>query len=139
MHIRAEHRRMFPAILNATQDQSDDVPPLESVKDLLAQLQRDHDFFVRELAAAVRLARGLVVEDKNPKETIARIRKMVIAVHKLLETHNELEESQVYVMAEDIIDPSEKRGLTELMQKELDFLPPRFEGDRTGRQKRIYD
>lgn len=141
IHIRAEHLRLFPAILSAvkTQDQRNGSESLESVKSTLARLQKDHDFFVRELAAAMILARRSVVENNNTAETLTKIRNIVAEVHALLETHNEIEEAHVYFLAEDHIDSSEKEDLREMIRKELDNLPPRFDGDRMGSNIRIYD
>ncbi|MEZ5344239.1 MAG: hemerythrin domain-containing protein [Pyrinomonadaceae bacterium] len=141
MHIRAEHLHLFPAILKAVESKEKTSldPSLESVQSTLNQLRKDHDLFVRELAAAVRLAREIVVEDKAVAEKISMIRTRVAGVHKLLEQHNEVEESHVYLLAERLIDSSQRTALIELEQRELDNLPPRFEGDRTGSQKRDYD
>ncbi|MCB1025527.1 MAG: hemerythrin domain-containing protein, partial [Acidobacteria bacterium] len=140
MHIRAEHLHLFPAVLQAVKSQADantDLSP-ESVQNTLHQLRADHDFFVRELAAAVKLAREIVVEGQAVAEKISMIRKKVADVHALLRRHNELEESQVYLWAEQLIESSKRSALIEREQRELDNLPPRFEGDRTGSQKRIY-
>ena len=50
VHIRAEHLRLFPAVLSATRD---DAGLYAEVESAVAALRRDHDFFMRELAAAV--------------------------------------------------------------------------------------
>lgn len=139
MHIRAEHLRLFPAVLAAAHSSSDPSVSEDSIKLTLSQLQREHDFFIRELAYAIRLSRDLVVAKKRPKQTVANIRRIVVGVNELLESHNMVEESQVYVIAEELIPKSAKKEITASIQNELNFLPPRFENDRTGSQPRDYD
>jgi hemerythrin-like domain-containing protein len=137
MHIRAEHLHLFPATLKALE--LNKPSEVEAGKSVIARLHSDHDFFIRELAAAIKLMREQIRDNKNAQEKISMVREKVSAVCELLKTHNELEESQVYLWAEELLDPAEHPDLNELIQKELDNLPPRFDGDRCGSQKRIYD
>ncbi len=140
-HIRAEHLHLFPAILKAVEihEKSNKGLSLKSVQITLSGLCADHDFFVRELAAGVKLAREIVVQDQDTAEKLSMIRKNVAGVHARLDRHNKLEESQVYRWADELISKSDRTGLAKLVQRELDYLPPRFARDRTGRQKRNYD
>ena len=51
MHIRAEHLHLFPVLLSAVTD--DREPSASEVKTVIDDLRRDHEFFMRELAAAI--------------------------------------------------------------------------------------
>src|SRR5690242_4134902 len=62
VHIRAENLHLFPALLRAadavrgsTPDAS--LPQPTEIRNLVAQLREDHDFFMIELAAAVKQLR----------------------------------------------------------------------------------
>lgn len=129
MHIRAEHLHLFPAILNAVefQKQTDKNLSLESVRNAIEQLHKDHDFFMRELATAVKLMREIVqTESQDFSKELSTIHEKVSAVSQELKEHNELEESKVYGWAEKLLNESELKILNEKMQKELNNLPPRF-------------
>ena len=51
MHIRAEHLHLFPAVLNTSHPDSE-------VPQTLEALRRDHDFFMHELADAIKAMRA---------------------------------------------------------------------------------
>lgn len=64
VHIRAEHVCLFPAILrelNSSREQRCDgyAPSLNNAREAIAQLHNDHDFFMRELASAIKQMRDL--------------------------------------------------------------------------------
>jgi hemerythrin-like domain-containing protein len=129
MHIRAEHLHLLPTILDAvkSQQQTDKTPSLESVQNEIERLHNDHDFFMRELATAVKLMREINKSDSQDfSKEISIVHEKVSAVSQKLKEHNELEESEVYGWADTLLDPSEHTILNEKMQKELDNLPPRF-------------
>lgn len=131
MHIRAEHLHLFPAILkNVEQNTASD---LESVTASINELRSDHDFFVRELAAAVKMMRELIFFKQIRAEKLPLVIETVNAVVEMLKKHNEIEESEIYNLAENIIDEAEHAELNNLIEKELSKLPPRFDGDRSGR------
>ena len=125
MHIRAEHLHLFPAILNAVETKKN--PSLESVQNAIEQLHNDHDFFMRELATAVKLMREINKSDSQDfSKEISIVHEKVSAVSQKLKEHNQLEESKVYDWAETLLKKSERTILNEKMQKELNNLPPRF-------------
>jgi hemerythrin-like domain-containing protein len=129
MHIRAEHLHLFPAILNAVKsnEQMDKNLSLKSVQNAIERLHNDHDFFMRELATAVKLMREINKSNlQDISKKLITIHEKVSAFSQKLKEHNELEESEVYGWAETLLDQSELRILNEKMQKELDNLPQRF-------------
>lgn len=52
----------------------------------------------------------------------------LISVKKLLETHNQIEETEVYKWLELLLSSPERDALNERMQTEITNLPPRFDG-----------
>jgi hypothetical protein len=60
MHIRAEHLHLFPALRRAFETlppEKQDAVTLNSIEQQIARLKSDHDFFMRELARAVKRLR----------------------------------------------------------------------------------
>ncbi|MCW5960698.1 MAG: hemerythrin domain-containing protein [Pyrinomonadaceae bacterium] len=131
MHIRAEHLHLFKAILQM----EDKIEPgvRDSVKSTIAKLRVDHDFFVRELAAAIKIVRDLIFFNQDPEEKLPLVRIKVRAIVELLRTHNDTEENEIYPMAEALVDESDHSEMNDLIRSELNKLPPRFDGDRSGR------
>lgn len=105
VHIRAEHLRLFPAVINAAPS-------------VVAQLREDHEFFMRELSSAI-----ATLPDLNQVGTIVK------AVEERLTTHNELEESQIYALISSILSPEEQAQLASQISEELMKHPPRFTPD----------
>lgn len=131
MHIRAEHLHLFPAILGLfdSQDQivKENAPSLETAQSAIKELRDDHDFFMHELADAVKQMRELrESKQMNHQDELSDVRDKIIAVSRRLEKHNELEESEVYQWADALLTDAERAALNEKMQRELDNLPPRF-------------
>jgi iron-sulfur cluster repair protein YtfE (RIC family) len=122
MHIRAEHQRLFPALRDGISD-----PAIrETLPDLLARLREDHDFFMVELARAIKAAR-LVFYFGNESESFAIIRELVTAVKERLLIHNQIEESELYPLASEPLLSSEQiDDAIAGIRKELAKLPPRF-------------
>lgn len=134
MHIRAEHLHLFPAILGAldsfkaahTENRFGTIPG--NAQNILAQLREDHDFFMRELAAAIKEMRRLL-ENNSPDESkrLSSAREKITEIRRRLERHNELEEAEVYQWAERLLDSTAQADLNARMKKELSNLPPRFD------------
>jgi hemerythrin superfamily protein len=113
VHIRAEHLRLFPAVINAARN--DKSISLESIQSVVAQLREDHEFFMHQLAAAMSKVADL--------EQVATIVK---AVEERLATHNELEEIQIYDLIASILPLEERTQLASQIDQELLKHPPRF-------------
>ena len=113
VHIRAEHLRLFPAVINAARTHQS--ISLETVQSVVAQLREDHDFFMHELPVAMAKIADL--------EQVATIVK---AVEERLAGHNELEEIQIYDLIASILPPEERTQLASQIDEELMKHPPRF-------------
>lgn len=131
MHIRAEHLHLFPAILSGLKDNPTELNGLPSPADVssaIAQLRADHDFFMHELAAAIKTMRRL--KDSAERDVGGRsmngIRASIIAIGVRLESHNQIEEDLVYGLPAKVLTSSEQRNLTAGIERELQNLPPRF-------------
>jgi hemerythrin superfamily protein len=103
VHIRAEHKVLFPALL----------PGHPGLADLIQELRADHDVFMETLAR-------LLGDLRKPGADCAAIAASFGGVDKRLQTHNEREETQVYPLAE------EDAGLATHLAAELAFLPDRY-------------
>ena len=132
MHIRAEHLHLFPAILNVVESKNTEaekgiVPHIESTRKTIKNLHDDHDFFMRELAVAVKQMRN-ICESENPNnaEKLQPVREIVTNVSQRLKSHNQVEEMLVYRWAENLLLPAECWVLDEQILNELEKLPPRL-------------
>lgn len=131
MHIRAEHLHLFPSILGALETQAaenNNLPSLIKAQTAINNLQDDHNFFMRELLAAIKQLRNLR-ENNNVADfskQIAGVREMIVSVRNRLEKHNDLEETEVYGWADALLSSTERAALSERMQKEITNLSPRF-------------
>lgn len=103
VHIRAEHKVLFPALL-ATHTE---------LAELIRGLRADHDVFMETLAR-------LLVDLRKPGADCAAIKAALSRVDKLLNTHNEREELHIYPLAEDDL------ALAPRLARELAFLPERY-------------
>ena len=131
VHIRAENLCLFPAILNAPPElfrDGDGVPSVEEAKATIESLQSDHNFFMDELARAVKTFREILANTQSPQhaEQLVTIRARVDAVSLRLESHNALEETQVYKWPGLLLGASELEDLRAALRRELDNLPRRF-------------
>lgn len=122
VHIRAEHLHLFPALSNAAPEPSDksSMPTREEVEMTLARLRSDHDFFMKELAQLMKEARV------NGTGGAGDFRERLAAIRKRLETHNQIEEGQVYVWPSLLLDETTVAALEERVRLELENIPPRF-------------
>jgi phage shock protein A len=103
------------------------VPAQETVEEIINRLRADHDFFMSELAAAMKQLRELRRADRHDATPVlAKVREQTLRVRNRLDAHNDLEESQVYHWAELFLDASEQKTLRERLQRELNNLPSRF-------------
>lgn len=129
VHIRAEHLCLFPAILGAARELFDgrNGAPTRA-EAAIARLREDHDFFMRELAAAVGALRGLLSEKENrdQKAVAAGVTQTIEAVASRLDEHNRLEEEQVYRWAGALLNAEEQARLAAGVRRELANLPARF-------------
>ena len=125
MHIRAEHLHLFPAIAGAAQHLSgqDSQPALAEVQQALLDLRSDHDFFMKELAAMMKTARATKID-----EVAIDFKTRLSAIRKRLETHNKVEEEQVYTWPALFLDEATISTLNDEVIKELKNMPPRFVG-----------
>jgi len=109
VHIRAEHKVLFPVLVDAW-------PELAAS---LRRLREDHDFFMATLAAAVSALKG-------PDVDWASVKTSVEAVRKRLAPHNALEEERIYPLAGRLEDGPLRR-LAGDVARELAALPTRYE------------
>ncbi len=131
MHIRAEHLHLFPAILRALHgdpgDHADETPATAEAREAIAQLHRDHDFFMHELAGAVKVMRDRqTTAGVDSTSEIESVRQMIATVRDRLEAHNMLEEELVYRLPAKLLEAEEQSALAAQIRAELMNLPPRF-------------
>ena len=121
IHIRAEHLHLFPALREAASETSSksSIPTPEEVEMTLTRLRSDHDFFMKGLAQLMKEAREKGTGAGDFRERLAAIRKR-------LETHNQIEERQVYLWPSLLLDKTAVAALEERVRLELENMPPRF-------------
>jgi iron-sulfur cluster repair protein YtfE (RIC family) len=122
VHIRAEHLVVFPAVLDIGEGRGDE---LDHIENLLQELRGDHDFFVKELARAVKAMR-LVPDFGNETETYDVVRKLVDGVKQRLIKHNKIEEEVIYPLAVQTEASNSQQNVRENALRELKNLPQRF-------------
>lgn len=116
MHIRAEHLHLFPAISDSA---GTGEVSAEAAREKLEILKDDHNFFMRELIAAIKELR---LENCD----LAAVRRTIEPVAELLIEHNAIEETEVYGWAGEWLGEAEYAALQTSMRRELANLPPRF-------------
>lgn len=132
VHIRAEHLCLFPSILSALAEVSGagdpSRPSFAEASETMKHLREDHNFFMRELAVAVKTLRRLsaVAPVKASKGEMKGVRLKIEGVCARLEGHNRLEELKVYRWTETVLDSQAQARLVENLRRELENLPPRF-------------
>lgn len=108
VHIRAEHKALFPAVM-------EQAPGLQSE---IQELKADHDAFMTGLSTSLRILRS-----PNPDRTL--VRHALESLRKRLTAHNRIEESRIYPLADDL--PLDRRSmLIQGLQRELGTLPDRY-------------
>jgi hypothetical protein len=131
VHIRAEHLRLFPALMSACarfDANEHGTPTRAEAQRIIARLRHDHDLFMHELAGAVQTMRELTAAP-GIKPAGARQRgvlQTVLALRERLAQHNELEEERVYRWASALLSADEQAQLIVSLRRELENLPPRF-------------
>jgi len=132
MHIRAEHLHLFPILLQKAAESN----LLEATGDILSRLpytisllRRDHDCFVKEIGKDVNRLREQGREMVEPATVdLGEIQRNLLTVAQRLEVHNELEENEVYPLAQVLLTSEEIAGLTDSIRAELANFPLRFRG-----------
>lgn len=103
VHIRAEHKALFPALVTAP----------EGIQVLIQRLRVEHDVFMTTLAR-------ILTELRRPSADLPALAATFSEMHDLLRAHNELEEAKVYHLAGAAPD------LAIRIAGELAFLPERY-------------
>jgi hypothetical protein len=128
MHIRAEHLRLFPAVreIAGRAAEVNDGDGFGDIPELLEQLRHDHDFFMTELARAIKTLR-LFFDFGNEAESLTIVRELTHKVSERLINHNEIEEKRIYTLISDkFLTPKAMSDLKLSVEKELSNLPQRF-------------
>lgn len=135
VHIRAEHLRLFPALLGAAEGGGErpGAPAAREARAAIERLRDDHDFFMRELAGAVNEARALAAGG-GPADAagLRRVGDRVSAVAARLAAHNRAEEEQVYRWQEELLGEEARGGLRDALRREIENVPPRFSEGAPG-------
>ena len=132
MHIRAENLHLFPTILAALADESEKFERLTSAlseaRANIAQLRVDHDFFMHELARAVKVLRDLIRTpgDECALNVVRDVSQSISVLAARLAAHNRLEEERVYRLPAILLGAAEQAELAANVERELGKLPPRF-------------
>jgi iron-sulfur cluster repair protein YtfE (RIC family) len=122
VHIRAEHLVVFPAVLDIGEGPKKERKDIENI---LQELRSDHDFFIKELARAVKAMRS-VPDFGKEAETFAVVRDLVDGVKRGLIRHNKIEEEAVYPLAERADAGNLEQNIRENALRELENMPQRF-------------
>ena len=129
VHIRAENLHLFPAIATAATSLftgKGNLPKADEAHNILLELRSDHDFFMKELAEMIKVARVLAGPEEAPRREIKELRRRITAIRKRLESHNLLEEGLVYTWPSLLFDEKSVAALGDGLRRELENLPPRF-------------
>lgn len=130
VHIRAENLHLFPALLRAAEESPRrmDAPPPGTITEVIMRLRADHDFFMNELALAMKTLRTLRGQNRPPAspDELAGLRDLLDRVSHRLNDHNEIEETQAYRWVETLLDAAQLTNLAENIQRELQNLPARM-------------
>lgn len=108
VHIRAEHKVVFPALVEAR-------PALRAA---LQTLREDHDFFMTSLAEAVKILQA-------PSPGVASARVTMEAVRLRLASHNAIEEESIYPVMDQLPHEQRVRFFGD-GSRELAFHPKRY-------------
>jgi iron-sulfur cluster repair protein YtfE (RIC family) len=124
MHIRAEHLHLFPSILDVMGQVSEASDNAQSgnVRDVIKILRNDHDFFMKELARAVKLMRAV---ERN-SEAIKEVREMIMLLTTRLAQHNKIEGETIYDLPSRVLTTSQQSILLTGLYRELHNAPSRF-------------
>lgn len=139
VHIRAEHLHLFPAVIKGVSRASAAQTyslKLSEAQTSVDQLRAEHNFFMHELAQAICRLRDLLKETGSHSAYvgIGKVRDAVLEIEKRLTLHNQLEETQIYRWAMDILNEQEKADLVTRIDAELAGRPSRFSPDAWSNQ-----
>ena len=123
VHIRAEHLHLFPLLISRLTESGG----WGNAKSLIEGLRSDHEFFMRELARAIKALRARKTELSTVADTVREIEKR-------LKVHNELEEDQIYRWATTLLTESEQNELAARITVDLENRPPRFSAEAWANQ-----
>jgi hemerythrin-like domain-containing protein len=120
VHIRAEHKELFPTLVAVAQSKLGSSEQAGQFRLLIDDLRRDHSDFMRQLA--------ILVSNEREEEKVeyAEIRQRLEVLSSRLALHNEIEESNVYSLANRLLSESDAVGLCTRIEMELRHMPPRF-------------
>lgn len=128
VHIRAEHLHLFRVLLQKVRAPGLPETLIDVVRRLpddISTLKRDHDFFVREIGKDVNRLRVGDTEESGNLDLVG-VQKNLIVVAQRLEDHNELEEKDIYPLAETLLTAEEITDLKVSIAMELANIPPRL-------------
>jgi hemerythrin-like domain-containing protein len=121
VHIRAENLHLFPALLGAAEEspQHMDAPPPGTVAEVIKRLRADHDYFMSELAAAMKALRTMRRQDRPPVSPaeLAGLRDLLDRISRRLADHNAVEETQAYRWVESLLDSAQQTNLATNIQR----------------------
>lgn len=129
-HIRAENLCLFSAILNAPPELfgQNGVPSIEDVRSTIADLRMDHNFFMGQLILDMKLMRAHLADPdvSETTEFAAAFQDRIAEIDQRLESHNKVEEEQVYRWPSALLSKSEVALLDSEIRHQVRHLPPRF-------------
>lgn len=131
VHIRAEHLQLFPAILRALKENLNDpgpAPALTVAQNWSEELSLDHDFFMHELAQAIKTVRSLrqITDRQILDEQLDNVRARIALLVERLSAHNRIEEEGIYLWTGELLNEAEQAELTARLREELEKMPARF-------------
>jgi iron-sulfur cluster repair protein YtfE (RIC family) len=137
-HIRAENLCLFPAILAAPAERfaRNAVPSVPEVRIVISELRRDHNFFMDELIVSIKSLRAQLATSEASDMVSKEVLQRLVAVKQRLESHNHLEEEQVYRWPSVLLSDSELVNLELEIRHQVQNLPPRFSVENPTAEKR---
>lgn len=135
VHIRAEHLHLFPSLVKLPHHaETDSTPSLKEMQAVIKQLREDHDFFMHELSGAVLDVRALLnaVDNQIVQSELRQVRDTITEVEHRLESHDEIEEGQVYLWVSSLLNQKEQSELAVAINTELENRPARFAATTFG-------
>lgn len=129
VHVRAENLHLFPALSNVPNlllTARDGLPTYEQAQNVLTRLRSDHDFFMKELALAIKAMREMAAREFTSVNEVELLRIRLTVIKGRLDDHNAIEEEEVYVWPSLLFDDRTTAAISERVQHELQNLPPRF-------------
>jgi hypothetical protein len=107
VHIRAEHLHLFPV--------------LTGERAVIEELRDDHEFFMRQLATAI--------ETMRTGQGLETVKDVIQQVEERLVHHNQIEETNVYHLVTNVLEPEKLAELSQRIKGELEKRPSRFDAE----------